>query len=285
MDLDRRSIAARVREDMDQFTPTERKAAHVLLANYPMIGLETVAAFAMRAHVSAPTILRLISRIGFSSYPDFQKRLRAELDAQLLSPLSKTEVVAGARFDPDHFLARFRQAIVDNVTSTFADVPPAEFDAVVSLLAARQRRIYVIGGRFTDAIARYLSAHLRIVRSGVTYMIGQSDNWRDQLLDIRKKDVLVVFDIRRYQEDVGQLAAKAAARHATIVLFTDQWLSPISRHAAHVLAARIPVPSNWDSSAATLALVEALVAATTERLWPSASERIRLLEQLRTDGM
>lgn len=280
---DNPSIAERVRAGMARLTTTERKAAHVLLANYPVAGLETVAEFARRADVSAPTILRFVGRLGFAGYPEFQKQLRAELDAQYQTPLARTPARTGAPLDGGAFLDSFGSAVVDNIATTFANLPAAEFDAVVALLASVRRRVFVVGGRFSDALAQYLAAHLRIVRPGVIHFAGQTDNWRDQLLDLGRKDVVVVFDIRRYQDSLLSLAAKAEDCGATIVLVTDQWLSPIARHAAHVLAARIAVPSNWDSSAAMLALVEALIAATTDRLWETASDRIAAVEHLRRD--
>ncbi|PLX35926.1 MAG: RpiR family transcriptional regulator [Hyphomicrobiales bacterium] len=276
----RPSIAERVRENMDRLTAAERKAAHILLANYPVVGLETVAEFAGRANVSAPTILRFVARLGFAGYPEFQKELRAELDARLLPPLSKS-APAASEFDADDFLDRFRSAVVDNITETFSHVPPAEFEGVVGLLANLKRRVHVLGGRFSDSLARYATAHLQIIRPDVVHLFGQKENWRDQLLDLGKKDVLVLFDVRRYQEDLANLAMNAAQRGTVIVLVTDQWLSPVARHAQHVLAARISVPSNWDSGAAVLALVEAVVAATTERLGDSARHRIAAVEQLR----
>ena len=45
------TIAEQLRTNMDGFTPSERKIARVLLANYPMVGLDTIAQFA--AHTSA----------------------------------------------------------------------------------------------------------------------------------------------------------------------------------------------------------------------------------------
>ena len=275
------TIADLIRRDMGRLTATERRAAHALLASYPVAGLETVADFARRANVSPPTILRFCARLGFASYPEFQKTLRDELDAQLKSPLAKTSFVPGTPFDPDHFLAGFRNGVLDNINETFRHIPPGEFDAVVDLLAAPKRQIGLIGGRFTDAIARYMGAHLRILRPDVFQFIGQFDNWRDQLLDFGRKDVLICFDVRRYQDDLLQIAERAVADGITIVLFTDQWLSPIAALARHVLPARIAVPSNWDSSVAVLALVEAMLAATTERLWSTAQDRLARLEKLR----
>ncbi|HET8728164.1 MAG TPA: MurR/RpiR family transcriptional regulator, partial [Alphaproteobacteria bacterium] len=178
-------------------------------------------------------------------------------------------------------LARFRAALADNLEQTFAHIPPGEFDAVVDLVTDTRRALYLIGGRFTDPVARYMAAHLRIVRPGVVHMAGQVENLRDQILDMRRGDTLVVFDVRRYQEDIVALARGAAGRGVKVVLITDQWLSPISRVAVHIMSAHISVPSNWDSNASVMALVEALLAAATERLGASAEARIAEIERIR----
>jgi DNA-binding MurR/RpiR family transcriptional regulator len=271
------TLATEVRGRLGQLTPTERRAAHVLLSNYPFAGLETVAQYAARAGVSAPSILRFIARLGFTAYADFQRRLKEELEAQLQSPLMKR---APAHGEGSPF-ADFAQAVIANLTQTFEAIPPAEFEAVTALLADTKRRIHLVGGRFTEAIALYALRHLRVIRADVALVEGQAATWRDQVIDFGKRDVLVVFDIRRYQEDVVLLAEEAAERGATIVLFTDQWLSPIARLAKHVISARIAVPSNWDSNAAIFAVVEALIASLTKASWDLAEARMKALEELR----
>jgi DNA-binding MurR/RpiR family transcriptional regulator len=273
------TIAERIRSDMHRFTKTERKAAHVLLANYPVAGLETVAEFAGRAAVSAPTVLRFVAKLAFAGYPDFQRALREELETQTQSPLAKghyAEDTAG-----DGPLAHFRDALVDNIVESFRHLPASEFEAVVETITDHRRRIHLIGGRVTDALAVHLATHLRVIRSGVSHVSGQTANWRDQLIDMGPRDVLVVFDIRRYQDDLLALAEAAAGRGISIVLFTDQWLSPIARFARHVVAARVRVPSRWDSMAAMLGLTEAVLAAATERCWDDASRRLAAIEALK----
>jgi DNA-binding MurR/RpiR family transcriptional regulator len=275
------SIAERIRDEMHRFTTTERKAAHVLLANYPVAGLETVAEFAKRATVSAPTVLRFVSRLGFSSYPEFQRALREELDKQSQSPLMKARYAPEAAGGP---YERFRDALVQNLTETFKHLPTAEFEAVVDVLSDRKRRVAVIGGRFTDALARVLTVHLQVVRGGIVHLDGQVANWRDQLIDFGPRDVLVLFDIRRYQDDLLMIAEAAARRGITLVLFTDQWLSPITRHARHIVSARVAVPSRWDSMTGMLGLIEALLASITEKTWEEASRRITAIDALRGPG-
>lgn len=273
------SIAEAIRDRLRELTASERRAARALLANYPMLGLETVAEFSARSGVSSPTILRFTGRLGFSNYADFQRRLREEVEAQLKSPLAKAAPSQGRGELHSH--SAFAAAVSENILETFRHMPAAEFEAVVALIADAKRPLHLLGGRFTDAIARYMTAHLRILRPRVQHMDGQPDNWRDQLMDMGRKDVLLLFDIRRYQDDLVALAKAAAERQAAIVLLTDQWLSPIARIALHVLPARVQVPSAWDSSAALLAVAEALIAAVTTRNWPSVKSRIGALEMLR----
>ena len=274
------SLAERIRHEMDSFTPSEKRAAHLLLSHYPFAGLDTVAEFATRAGISAPSALRFVTRLGFGGFPDFQRHLREELEAQLLSPLAKAGPSDRGQGAPA--LASFAEAVIGNLRATVENIAPAEFEAVVALLGDQRRHIHFTGGRFTGAVARYAESHFRIVRNNVDFIEGQPALWRDRMIEIGKKDVIVAFDIRRYQEDVIALAETAAKQGATVVLLTDPWLSPIARVARHVLPAHIAAPSNWDSSAGLLLLVEALIAAVTKRLWETAKPRMEAVERLRT---
>ena len=81
-----RSVAARIRRNLGRPAPTDRCPSLTLLASYPVVGLKTVAQFAARAHVSGPTILPLVAKLGFVGYLDFQQALRNELELCLQPP-------------------------------------------------------------------------------------------------------------------------------------------------------------------------------------------------------
>ncbi len=260
--------------------PGERRAAQALIANYPMLGLKTVAEFSARAGVSSPTILRFVGRMGFQNYAEFQSALNDELAARLESPLSRT----GSRPKSEGSAAEpLTAAIQDNITETFRLLPPRQIDEAVAMLANPRNRIHLIGGRFTDPIARYLAAHLQIIRPGVDHLEGQENMWRDRLLDMGKRDVVVVLDIRRYQDSLVQFAEKASARGVSILLLTDQWLSPIARVATQVIAARTAVPSAWDSSTALFVVAERLIAGVTNMLPEQSAARIRDMDAMRDE--
>ncbi|MTH99821.1 MurR/RpiR family transcriptional regulator [Roseibium sp. RKSG952] len=271
-----RPLVEEIRERLEEFTVTEKKAAHALLAKYPVQGLGTVAQFAEAAGVSSPTILRFVARLGFSGFAAFQERLRKELDSQLNSPLARSAAMPRqAGGDPQ--VSR----MVDNLRETFAHLPKGEIDGLIKLLADDKRTVHLIGGRFTDALARYMAAHLRIVRSDVVHIAGQQGNWLDQLLAIGPRDVVVVFDIRRYQAEIIQFAEAAARKGAAIALITDSWMSPIARIAEFVLPARVAVSSPWDSSLALMAIAEVLITGVTQLNPERSQARMRELETLR----
>ncbi len=265
-----------------RLTATEKRAARVLLDNYPMAGLATAASFATAAGVSAPTVLRLVDKLGFNGYAEFQARLLEELEARLASPLERAGGGPGARENEVHFLHRYAEQACANVMRSVEHLPAAEIEAVSQLLMNERRRVYLVGGRFSAALARLFHARLHTVRGDVHDLSGQSTAWPEHLLDLRGRDVVVVFDFRRYQKNVIRFAQDAAARGATVVLFTDQWRSPAAKVAGHVLSARTETHSRWDSAAAPLVLVEVILAVITDQRWPSVEARIKDLESFQT---
>lgn len=266
------NLEQRIHDAMHLMTAAEKRAARGLLANYPMLGFAPVAEFAQGSDASPATVLRFVSRIGFKSYPEFQKALRDELEERTKSPLQRS--ASAPPRDSDHFLDRFFDRTIVNMVGTAERVPASEFEAACQRLAALRHGCHFAGGRFTDAMAMYMEAHLRLVRPGVRRLDGRIANRADQLLDVKPGDTAVLFDVRRYDADLLDTAEQLAARRAVTILVTDEWLSPISRYAKIVLPTRIGMDRTWDANTALFSLVEALIARTTELSWPAAAKRI-----------
>ena len=93
-------MAELVRQRGAELSPAERKLARVLLASYPIAGLESVARLAERAGVSPPTVTRFIAKLGFGGYPDFQAALRREIQERLSSPMARYDAAPRAVAGP-----------------------------------------------------------------------------------------------------------------------------------------------------------------------------------------
>ncbi len=277
------TVAERLRLKAAELTAAERKLMTALFANYPMAGLVSITEFAREAAVSTPSVLRLAKKLGFAGFPSFQEALRAELSAQLQNPIAKHDRWSADAPDT-HILNRFAQAAMENLSGSLKLVDHRAFDAIVALLADRKRHIHLGGGRITCAVASYLATHLQMARPHVSLIPTTPSFWPQYLLDIGKGDVIVLFDIRRYDARMPDFAASARERGARIVLITDQWISPLARLAVHTLPLRIEAPSSWDSNIVPLFVAEALVSAVINASWPETQARIQELETLSDIG-
>jgi DNA-binding MurR/RpiR family transcriptional regulator len=273
------TVGETLQRQFDDLTRAERQLADVLLAHYPSAGLNSITGLASAAQVSTPTVARLVKKLGFSGYRAFQASLRSELDARVSSPISKREnwTLEG---DDTHLLNRFAEVAVDNLQATLNRLDTESFDRIAALMADRDRRILIAGGRITKALADYLYNHLQVVRDGVAAAALGSSGWPHQLLNMRQGDVLVIFDIRRYERELLHCAAVAREQGLNLVLFTDQWGSPVADYADDVVHARVEAPSAWDSSAVTLIVIEALIAAIETIDWGKTRKRMEALEDL-----
>ena len=281
MSISQNRVGELVRQRLDSLSPAERRLARVLLASYPIAGLESVARFAERAGVSPPTVTRFIAKLGFRGYPEFQENLRHEVQSRLSSPLERY------RDEPkqESAIKTALDVSTRNLQATLDLLSERDVKEAIELLADVRRRVMVLGGRVSGPLARYLAGQLHLLRPGIGLVDSERSAPAQQLIDMRKTDVLVVFDYRRYQTYTIDSARVAAARGCDVILFTDQWLSPASASARQVVVTSVETVGPFDSLVGAMAVVEAIVAAVLARLGARAEARMQNLERLRAEGV
>jgi DNA-binding MurR/RpiR family transcriptional regulator len=242
-----------------------------------------VAALAERAGVSDPTVLRFVAKLGFTGYAAFQRALIDEVGEQLNSPLSMLNAEGSADPGDDLYartLIHLANALRQAATSELRD----EIAGVVELLADERSNIFCLGGRFSTVLALRLSMHLDQLRPRVHFVENRSGKLFDVLADFGSRTILIVFDYRRYQDDIIAFARLADAAGARIVLFTDRWRSPIAEVADRVIISPVETLSPFDSKVVAMAQTEALVATLIQRNPAKARSRLAAIEALRERG-
>lgn len=273
------TISERIQQQLVALTRAERQLADAILENYPASALGPLSALAKEADVSGPTVARMVQKLGFKGYPEFQAELREELKAKVKNPIARHDTWAEG-VPSGHVLNRFTDAVIDNIRQTLGQIEPARFDEAAALIGDPDRPLYIVGGRITHTLAEYLFLHAQVIRPTVTHIQSTSNAWPHYLLDVEPGAVFAIFDMRRYENNTLKLAEMAHAKGAKIILFTDQWRSPINAFADICFSSRIIVPSAWDSAAATLLLVETLIASIQDINWTDTKERMEGLEDM-----
>lgn len=273
------TVAELLRSALGALPPAERRVARTVLAVYPAAGLGTVAGLASDSATSTATVVRLVQKLGYAGFSEFQESLRRELADRRPGPLERLDAAVAAGPDPLGSMATRLGAVASSIAAT---VPPAEIDAAVALLADTSRRVVLAGGRASHALAEVLGMHLNRVRAGTAVLPRDRLRRLSAVLDLGPRDVVVVVDLPRYEAATVELVARARERRARLVVVTDTNLSPVSRDAAAVLPVVVDSPSPMDTMVAAVALLEVLVLATLQAIGPPARERMQQWEELAT---
>jgi DNA-binding MurR/RpiR family transcriptional regulator len=257
-----------------KLTPAEIRVTRALLADYPAAGLQSIASLAGAAGVSGPTVLRLVTKLGFTGYPELQAALRAELSARTSGPLDS--LTAGPPGEP--LPGRAAHSIGQAVHESLAGQDPDELSAAIGLLMDPSRTVLASGGRFSWTLAAHLATFLGLLRPGVRYV--DTDSRSSALLDVGPASTVIVFDYRRYQRDTIAFGRAAVGRGATMIVCTDAYLSPLASLATVLLTSVVDGSPPFVTLTPAMALVETIVLGVVERGGDSARTRIAAYEGL-----
>lgn len=263
-------------------TPAESKIVQLLLADYPVAGLGTAANLAKRAGVSDPTVARLVNKLGFEHFSLFQASLLEEVEARLRSPLM---MIDSRPPGPEGRASGYMQSVMHTLHDMAEAAVDAPYDRAVEMVLSTKGRVLLLGGRFSRHVAAMLAAYLQQFRPGVEAISPLSPESIDRLVDLGKRDTLIVFDYRRYQTDVIAFVRQARARGVRVILFSDPWMSPIVEEADLVLIAPVEVASPYDSLAPAVTQIEALVAHFVAREKTTMEQRMSTMEALRSNAV
>jgi len=274
------TMKAKLQHAMPDMTSAERRIVTVILSDFPFSGLGTIQELSERAQVSAPSITRFVAKLGVSGYQEFQRQLIDELKAGARAPLTE-RFSTGQRPQKD-FFSTYIEEVQGRVSALRETISPQDFEALCALLGDSSRSIYVIGGRLSHSLAHFLAISLQFFRSDVHLVPTDSELWPQYLQQMKKKDVLVIFDFRRYQKSLERLARVAAQSVSPqIILVTDQWLSQIAGYATRTVALPIAIGTVWDTYAPVNTLLEAIVISIARKDWGATRKRIEAWDRLR----
>lgn len=240
--------------------------ARQLQAGYPIAGLKTLAELADRAGVSAPSVIRCVRKLGFSSYPAFQHALHEEVQEifdEGVGPRKERRPAVDEELEA---------AYSDSITETIRRVRQSEIDRLAVELARGSANILCLGGRISQALAMVFQAQLLRLRKNVELVSSNPVERAERLMDVGKGDVVVVFDFAPYDSQTVSFARLAAANTAIVVCFTDAGSSPAAAHANYVIPAATAIGDSHSLSAAVCAS-EIVLRSVLEKIGSRASTR------------
>jgi DNA-binding MurR/RpiR family transcriptional regulator len=272
------NFTERVSQNAERFTAADQKIADFLVRKYPHSLLEKASALAETLDVNVSTVTRFFRKIGYGSIREANREVRDELPFLMHSPVKRSRQ---RKLPPDHALL---QSIMDqdlaNIRNTFNGITGRDINTWIDLLSDTQRSIYITGARKLHALSFYLYSQLNPVRQNVC-MLGNDQNYLPELLmRVRSKDVLVVFNFRRYPKINSRLSEIFTCCGGDIVLITDSVMAPLCKSATVKFVVVTQGPAVFDSYTAAFSLINALLAKFVKASGTAVTERFAELERV-----
>ncbi|SFT99900.1 MurR/RpiR family transcriptional regulator [Sedimentitalea nanhaiensis] len=208
----------------------ERKVADVIMTDPEQVMSLSIKAFAARAEVSEPTVLRFVRKLGCSGYSDFKLRLARE------TAVAKMYIDApsvAANTNVSDIVTRMSEAAKAALDQATNELDTQVLEAIATALN-ESRRVFCFGTGGTSAILAE-EAENRFFRLGLSVQ-ATSDGYRQQMTAAVSGpgDVLLVFSVTGRPTHLVSCAADASANGAKVIAITRPE-SPLAEQAHLVL--------------------------------------------------
>jgi len=262
----------RIAEAGSTLTPAESRIAEKLLLDPTPVAFGSVAEVAGEMGLSAPTVVRFATKLGYGGYRELQHSVRETLFRDL-RPVDRLQ--AG---DSTHGWPEAKQRALDLLASAYDSVSKEEIEELADRIASARKHVWVIATQ-TLSVAHLLAHSLSLLRPGVTLVTGSERN-RRQLLDAEGDDLALCIDFPRYRSHVKDMADWMTHRNIEVASITDSPLSPLVAASTSWLAIDVGASGPFDSSIAAVAVVEELLVAVANRSRKDGELRLRMAESL-----
>ena len=268
-----------VREHYAKLSPAHRRVADYLLADGRRAALEPIATVAKNLRTSESTVVRFAQTLGYRGYPELRDQLRERFLATATSLDRLAASGVGTKKPRGAILERVLAEDSDSIMRTLAQIPAETFNDVVEAIVSA-RRTYVIGFRGSAGIALVLGMGLRIFLPETRVVAVNVGDTPEELLSLRKKDVVFVISYLRYAGQTLEILRYAREAGATTVAITDSPASPVARLADYGFITRPTSPRTMASYAPAASIASALTEAVAARRGADAGRSLRLAESL-----
>ncbi|GLR64321.1 MurR/RpiR family transcriptional regulator [Marinospirillum insulare] len=260
-----------------------------MMDNPEKVAVTSISLLAEEAGVNASTLSRLVRKLGFASFAEFQLVFRKHLArssrtsfySDLAGRFVDEESDGGASLAPASLalMTQVAEEETDNIAQMLSSLDVDALEKTVNLLA-KAPRVRVYGLRQANTVANFFTYALGLLRPDVSLLGNPHHGVAHGLNELTQEDVVVVIGAAPYTR-ATIAAARIAANHGMqVIAITDSHGSPLATEAT--LSFIAPTSSTWysNSMAAFLVFIEGLMAMMAGRLGRRGLASLKQHEQL-----
>ena len=271
-------LSDRIKMKSATFSKGQRLIAKYIEEHSDKVAFMTASRLGATVGVSESTVVRFATEIGYSGYPALQQAMQEMIRSKLTS-VQRLEMTS-SNIAPERLLDAVLEQDVDILRRTKETVNREDFYRAADALQ-RAQRVYILGAGSSLALATFLSHYFRLVFDTVHLVEATSEaTILQQMIHAGEGDAIIAISFPRYSKKAAKALQYASDRGVSTIAITDSPLSPLARHASHVLLARSDMVSFVDSLVGPLSLINALIVTVAIRRKGEVADTLRKIENI-----
>lgn len=233
----------RMRKKYNELTKGQKVAARYI-ADFPRtVALQTAKNVGVASNTSETTVIRLCYELGYSGYSELQKEIQTSLLEQNTAPENPLwDFQSTSKSLKDRNLVHYiMEEDRISVQETLEQLDVNQYKKAVDMLISSEKRV-VLGFRSSYAAANWLVFSLNIVLGNTHLYRGEIEGANSYLSTMDEQTTVVAISFRRYVNETYSFVQAAKKKGATIIVITDDRLSPIGQIADIVFTIIAPKP-------------------------------------------
>lgn len=271
-------IEDRVAESYVDLSAKLKDAADFVVANQIDVAARSLRAVSAASGVSPATLSRLARALEFATYEEMREMCRMAVGGRSLSFSDRAERLKADSDVGQAMLDRQTAACVGNITEMSEALDRTRLQQAVDAL--KDARTVVLFGAFgSTGIVEYMAYLANYFSTNWTLAGRMGGSLGASLAAMGPQDVMLIVTKSPYASRAVRAAEAALEVGAKTIVISDSHACPANKFASFPFIVPSESPQFFSSYAATLALMETIIAMLVAQSGDGTSERIRDVER------
>ncbi len=272
---------ARLKAELERFSPRMQLAAKYVLDNPGEFGLDPIRETARKAGVSTYTLVRMAEHLGFDGFEDFRAPFRhALLSGSASSDRAGWIAGLGARGEAGRFQADVSANALSIVERSLERLGPETLDRAAGILMSA-RRVYVTAVRASFAMAYYFHYVGRMAVPSLRLIPRHMGSAVDDLNEAGPEDAVLAITVAPYSRETIEACEFAQDKGLRLVLVADSDVVAPGLRPDAVMVVSTLSEHHFGCYSGVVAVLEVLLARLVRDGGAPARARIESYEALR----
>jgi len=263
----------------DSLSKLQKRIADYIVANLGEVVFTSVTNLSEILGVSDATIVRFAQELGYSGFPELKDEL-IKYYKIYLNPAVRIEKYIGDTGSEELTYKSITNREIKHLEESIKTVNEKAFKQAVDAICTTDN-IYIFGTGSNEPLSSHLAYRLARFSLNVSLISVSGRNLFEKLLKVRKDDLMIAFAFYKPSLDFQRLMSITKEKGVKAILITDSHIPNMIKNASIVLYGKRGPFGFFHSPIVPMAITNALIIRTANKLGDRAIESLKQLAELR----